>query len=270
MPLPVLGVIVLFVLILLFNMIKVLKEYERAVIFRLGRLIGAKGPGLIILIPIIDKMVRLDLRVITYDIPPQDVITKDNVSIQVNAVLYFQVVDANKAVVSVANFFEATSQIAQTTLRSVLGQVELDDLLAERDKINAQLQGIIDEQTEPWGVKVSVVEVKNVDLPPEMTRAIARQAEAERERRSKVIHAEGEFQASQKLADAAKVIATSPNAIQLRFLQTLTEVSAEKNSTLIFPVPIDLLNSLKNYLDASTIRADQRGPTDIEGQQPSS
>jgi len=268
MPLPVLGVIVLFVLILLFNMIKVLKEYERAVIFRLGRLIGAKGPGLIILIPIIDKMVRLDLRVITYDIPPQDVITKDNVSIQVNAVLYFQVVDANKAVVSVANFFEATSQIAQTTLRSVLGQVELDDLLAERDKINAQLQGIIDEQTEPWGVKVSVVEVKNVDLPPEMTRAIARQAEAERERRSKVIHAEGEFQASQKLADAAKVIATSPNAIQLRFLQTLTEVSAEKNSTLIFPVPIDLLNSLKNYLDASTIRADQRGPTDIEGQRP--
>ena len=270
MPLPVLGVIVLFVLILLFNMIKVLKEYERAVIFRLGRLIGAKGPGLIILIPIIDKMVRVDLRVITYDIPPQDVITKDNVSIQVNAVLYFQVVDPNKAVVSVANFFEATSQIAQTTLRSVLGQVELDDLLAERDKINAELQSIIDDQTEPWGVKVSVVEVKNVDLPPEMTRAIASQAEAERERRSKVIHAEGELQASQKLADAAKVIATSPNAIQLRFLQTLTEVSAEKNSTLIFPVPIDLLNSLKNYLDASTIRADQRGPTDIEGQQPSS
>jgi regulator of protease activity HflC (stomatin/prohibitin superfamily) len=268
MPIPVLGVIALFVLILLFNMIKVLKEYERAVIFRLGRLIGAKGPGLIILIPIIDKMVRIDLRVITYDIPPQDVITKDNVSIQVNAVLYFQIVDPNKAVVSVANFFEATSQIAQTTLRSVLGQVELDDLLAERDKINAELQTIIDDQTEPWGVKVSVVEVKNVDLPPEMTRAIARQAEAERERRSKVIHAEGEFQASQKLADAAKVIATSPNAIQLRFLQTLTEVSAEKNSTLIFPVPIDLLNSLKNYLDASTLRADQRGPTDIEGQAP--
>jgi regulator of protease activity HflC (stomatin/prohibitin superfamily) len=268
MPFPVLIVVVAFVLILLFSMIKILKEYERAVIFRLGRLIGAKGPGLIILIPIIDKMMRVDLRVITYDIPPQDVITKDNVSVQVNAVVYFQVLDPNKAVVSVENYFNATSQIAQTTLRSVLGQVELDDLLAERDKINAELQSIIDDQTEPWGVKVSVVEVKNVDLPPEMTRAMARQAEAERERRSKVIHAEGEFQAAQKLADAAKVIATSPNAIQLRFLQTLTEVSAEKNSTLIFPVPIDLLNSLKNYLDASTILAEEQGPTDIEGQTP--
>lgn len=268
MPFPVLIVVVAFVVILLFSMIKILKEYERAVIFRLGRLIGAKGPGLIILIPIIDKMMRVDLRVITYDIPPQDVITKDNVSVQVNAVVYFQVLDPNKAVVSVENYFNATSQIAQTTLRSVLGQVELDDLLAERDKINAELQSIIDDQTEPWGVKVSVVEVKNVDLPPEMTRAMARQAEAERERRSKVIHAEGEFQAAQKLADAAKVIATSPNAIQLRFLQTLTEVSAEKNSTLIFPVPIDLLNSLKNYLDASTILAEEQGPTDIEGQTP--
>jgi regulator of protease activity HflC (stomatin/prohibitin superfamily) len=232
-------------------MIKILKEYERAVIFRLGRLIGAKGPGLIILIPIIDKMVRVDLRVITYDVPAQDVITKDNVSVKVNAVLYFQIVDANKAIVSVANFFEATSQIAQTTLRSVLGQQELDDLLANREKINAELQQIIDEQTEPWGVKVSVVEVKNVDLPPEMTRAMAKQAEAERERRSKVIHAEGEFQAAQKLSDAARVIATAPNAMQLRFLQTLTEVSAEKNSTLIFPVPIDLLTSLKNYLDSN-------------------
>ncbi|HOD66824.1 MAG TPA: slipin family protein [candidate division Zixibacteria bacterium] len=246
---PILAVVIFFALILLFNMIKVLKEYERGVIFRLGRLIGAKGPGLIILIPIVDKMVRVDLRVITYDIPSQDVITNDNVSVKVNAVVYFAVVDPNKAIVSVANFFEATSQIAQTTLRSVLGQFELDELLANRDKINAQLQHIIDEQTEPWGVKVSVVEVKNVDLPPEMTRAIARQAEAERERRSKVIHAEGEFQAAQKLADAATVIGAAPGAMQLRFLSTLVEVSAERNSTLIFPVPIDLLTSFKSFLD---------------------
>jgi len=249
-PIP-LGILIIifFGIILLFNMIKVLREYERGVIFRLGRLIGLKGPGLIILIPGIDKMVRVDLRVITYDIPPQDVITRDNVSLKVNAVLYFQVVDANRAIVSVANFFEATSQIAQTTLRSVLGQQQLDDLLANREKINSELQQIIDEQTEPWGVKVSVVEVKNVDLPPEMTRAIAKQAEAERERRSKVIHAEGEAQAAQKLAEAATIIATAPNAMQLRFLQTLVEVSAEKNSTIIFPVPIDLLNSFKNFLD---------------------
>jgi regulator of protease activity HflC (stomatin/prohibitin superfamily) len=246
---PVIAVIVFFGLILLFNMIKILKEYERGVIFRLGRLIGAKGPGLIILIPIIDKMVRVDLRVITYDVPAQDVITKDNVSVKVNAVLYFQVVDPNKAIVSVANFFEATSQIAQTTLRSVLGQQELDDLLANREKINAELQQIIDEQTEPWGVKVSVVEVKNVDLPPEMTRAMAKQAEAERERRSKVIHADGEFQAAEKLSQAARVIARAPNTMQLRFLQTLTEVAAEKNSTLIFPVPIDLMDTFKRYLE---------------------
>lgn len=247
--LPVFAVLVFLFLILLFNMIKVLKEYERAVIFRLGRLIPVKGPGLIILIPVVDKMVRVDLRVITYDIPAQDVITRDNVSVKVNAVVYFQVVDSTKSVVSVANFFEATSQIAQTTLRSVLGQVELDELLSNRDKINAELQRIIDEQTEPWGIKVSVVEVKNVDLPPEMTRAIARQAEAERERRSKVIHAEGEFQAAQKLADAANVIATAPGAMQLRFLSTLVEVSAERNSTLIFPVPIDLLSSMKGLMD---------------------
>ena len=249
MSLPVIAVIVFFGFILLVNMIKVLREYERGVIFRLGRLIGAKGPGLIILIPIIDKMVRVDLRVITYDVPSQDVITRDNVSVKVNAVVYFQVVDANKAIVSVANFFEATSQIAQTTLRSVLGQVELDDLLTNREKINAELQRIIDDQTEPWGIKVSVVEVKNVDLPPEMQRAIAKQAEAERERRAKVIHAEGEFQASQKLADAANVIASAPNAMQLRFLQTLTEVATERNSTLIFPVPIDLLSVVKTYLE---------------------
>jgi regulator of protease activity HflC (stomatin/prohibitin superfamily) len=246
--------IVFLGLILLFNMIKVLKEYERGVIFRLGRLIGAKGPGLIILIPIVDKMVRIDLRVITYDVPAQDVITADNVSVKVNAVLYFQVMDPNKAVVSVANFFEATSQIAQTTLRSVLGQQELDDLLKNREKINAELQKIIDEQTEPWGVKVSVVEVKNVDLPIEMQRAMAKQAEAERERRSKIIHAEGEYQASQKLADAANVISTAPNAMQLRFLQTLVEVSAEKNSTIIFPVPIDLLSSIQKFLDGKTAK----------------
>jgi regulator of protease activity HflC (stomatin/prohibitin superfamily) len=242
-------IVIFFVLVVIWNSIKILREYERGVIFRLGRLIGAKGPGIFFLIPIVDKMVRVDLRVITYDIPPQDVITRDNVTVKVNAVLYFQVLDPNKAVVSVANFFEATNQIAQTTLRSVLGQQELDDLLSNRDKINIELQKIIDGQTEPWGVKVSVVEVKNVDLPPEMTRAMAKQAEAERERRSKIIHAEGEFQASQKLADAATIISSAPNAMQLRFLQTLVEVSAEKNSTIIFPVPIDLLTSLKAMMD---------------------
>ena len=250
--LPVIAFLVFIGLWLLFSMIKVLKEYERGVIFRLGRLIGAKGPGLIILIPFIDKMVRVDLRVITYDVPPQDVITRDNVSVKVNAVLYFQVMDPNKAIVSVANYFEATSQIAQTTLRSVLGQQELDDLLARREKINAELQRIIDDQTEPWGIKVSVVEVKNVDLPPEMQRAMAKQAEAERERRSKVIHADGEYQASKKLAEAATELSKGPNAMQLRFLQTLTEVAAEKNSTLIFPVPIDLLGAFKDYLEKKT------------------
>ncbi len=241
-------VIIIMGLILLGNMIRVLKEYERGVVFRLGRLIGAKGPGLIILIPIVDKLVRVDLRVITYDIPPQDVITKDNVSVKVNAVLYFQVTDANRSIVSVANFFEATSQIAQTTLRSVLGQVELDELLADREKINAQLQKIIDEQTEPWGVKVSVVEVKNVDLPPEMIRAIAKQAEAERERRAKIIHAQGEFEAAQKLSEAAAVISKSPGTMQLRYLQTLTEVASEKNSTLIFPIPIDILEGINRFI----------------------
>jgi regulator of protease activity HflC (stomatin/prohibitin superfamily) len=248
---PVIAALVLFGLIILVNTLKVLREFERGVIFRLGRLIGAKGPGLIILIPIIDKMVRVDLRVITYDVPAQDVITKDNVSVKVNAVLYFQIIDANRAIVSVANYFEATSQIAQTTLRSVLGQLELDDLLTNRDKINAELQKIIDAQTEPWGVKVSVVEVKNVDLPIEMQRAMAKQAEAERERRAKIIHAEGEMQASAKLAEAATVMATAPNAIQLRYLQTLTEIATEKNSTIIFPVPIDIIDSLKNFLNRS-------------------
>ncbi|MCP4705486.1 MAG: slipin family protein [candidate division Zixibacteria bacterium] len=248
MPLAGWGIIAFLVLIFLTNAIRILREYERGVIFRLGRLIGAKGPGLIILIPIIDRMQRVDLRVITFDVPPQDVITRDNVSVKVNAVVYFRVMEPNKAIVAVANFFEATSQIAQTTLRSVLGQVELDELLSSREKINQQLQEIIDKQTEPWGIKVSVVEVKNVDLPPEMTRAIARQAEAERERRSKIIHAQGEFQASQKLSEAAAVISGTHGAMQLRFLQTLTEVSAAKASTIVFPLPIDLFEPfLKKY-----------------------
>lgn len=232
--------IIVVVVFILANAIRILREYERGAIFRLGRLIGAKGPGLILLIPLIDKMVKVSLRVITMDVPSQDVITKDNVSVKVNAVVYFRVLDAAKAIVEVEDFLYATSQISQTTLRSVLGQVELDELLSRREKINEELQKIIDYQTEPWGIKVSVVEVKNVDLPEEMRRAIARQAEAERERRAKVIHAQGEFQASQKLADAANVISTAPGALQLRFLGTLAEIATEKNSTTIFPVPIDL------------------------------
>ncbi|HWO57485.1 MAG TPA: slipin family protein [bacterium] len=234
-------IIIVVALIILGNAIRVLKEYERGVVFRLGRLIGAKGPGLILLIPIIDKLQKVDLRTVTLDVPPQDVITRDNISVKVNAVVYFRVIDANMAIVNVANYLVATSQIAQTTLRSILGQFELDDLLANREQINKQLQKIIDDQTEPWGVKVSVVEVKNVDLPVEMQRAIARQAEAERERRAKIIHAEGELQASQKLAEAAEIIGRNPATLQLRYLQTLTEIAAEKNSTTIFPIPIDLI-----------------------------
>jgi regulator of protease activity HflC (stomatin/prohibitin superfamily) len=232
--------IIIIALFILGNAVRILREYERGVIFRLGRLMGARGPGLIFLIPIVDRMVRVSLRVVTMDVPAQDVITRDNVSVKVNAVVYFRVIDVNKAIVEVVDFLYATSMIAQTTLRSVLGQVELDDLLTNREKINQQLQHIIDEQTEPWGIKVSVVEVKNVDLPENMQRAIARQAEAERERRAKVIHAEGEYQASEKLAAAAAVIGTTPVGIQLRFLSTLAEVATEKNSTIIFPVPIDL------------------------------
>lgn len=240
MQLATFGIIAFLALIILSNAIRILREYERGVIFRLGRLIGAKGPGIIFLIPLVDRMLKVDLRTITFDVPSQDVITRDNVSVKVNAVLYFRVMDPNKAIVAVANFFEATSQIAQTTLRSVLGQVELDELLANREKINQELQKIIDHQTEPWGIKVSVVEIKNVDLPPDMTRAIARQAEAERERRAKVIHAEGELQASTKLAEAAAIISAQPSTLQLRFLQTLTEVSVGKTNTIIFPLPIDL------------------------------
>ncbi len=233
--------LVIFLLILAASAIKILREYERGVIFRLGRLIGAKGPGIIFIIPGVDKLLRISLRLVTMDVPSQDVITRDNVSIKVNAVVYFRVIDPNKAVVEVENYLYATSQLAQTTLRSVVGQVELDELLAHRDKINMQLQDILDKHTDPWGIKVSLLETKQVDLPEEMRRAIARQAEAERERRAKVIHAEGEAQAAAKLAEAANVISVNPAAIQLRFLQTLTEVATEKNSTTIFPVPIDLL-----------------------------
>lgn len=237
------GLVLAVVLVIYFlsSAIKILREYERGVVFRLGRLIPVKGPGLIIIWPIIDKLVRVSLRTVTMDVPAQDVITKDNISVKVNAVVYFRVVDSAKAITEVEDFYYATSQISQTTLRSVLGQSQLDDLLAKRDELNAQLQKIIDDQTEPWGIKVTTVEVKNVDLPIEMQRAIAKQAEAERERRAKVIHAEGEFQASQKLSEAAAIISTQPMALQLRFLQTLTEVAAEKNSTIIFPIPIDLL-----------------------------
>ncbi len=235
--------IVLLVLYFLSSAIKILKEYERGVVFRLGRLIPVKGPGLVIIIPIIDKLVKVSLRTVTMDVPSQDIITSDNVTVRVNAVVYFRPMDPAKAITEVEDYFFATSQIAQTTLRSVLGQSQLDDLLTKREYLNRQLQQIIDDQTEPWGIKVTVVEVKNVDLPEEMQRAIAKQAEAERERRAKIIHAEGEQQAAGKLADAATIIATAPTAMQLRFLQTLTELATEKNSTIIFPVPIDLLSS---------------------------
>ncbi|MBD3226526.1 MAG: slipin family protein [Caldithrix sp.] len=237
---PFMTAIIVIVLLLLASAIRVLKEYERGVIFRLGRLVGSKGPGLIILIPIIDKMEKVSLRTVVMDVPPQDVITKDNVSVQVNAVLYFRVLNPEKSVIEVENFVFATSQLAQTTLRSTVGQADLDELLTERDKINAQLQEIIDTHSDPWGIKVSLVEVKHIDLPEAMQRAMARQAEAERERRAKVIAAEGEFQAARKLTDAAKIIDENPSALQLRFLQTLIEVSAEKNSTTVFPIPIDL------------------------------
>ena len=244
--------IIVVVFFVLTSIIKVLREYERGVIFRLGRLIPVKGPGLIILIPVIDKLVKVDLRTITMDVPSQDVITRDNITVKVNAVVYYRVLDPTKAITEVEDFHYATSQMSQTTLRSVLGQSQLDDLLAKREELNAQLQKIIDDQTEPWGIKVTTVEVKNVDLPIEMQRAIAKQAEAERERRAKIIHAEGEFQASQKLADAAEIIGRQPSALQLRFLQTLTEVAAEKNSTIIFPIPIDLFEPFINKFKKGT------------------
>jgi regulator of protease activity HflC (stomatin/prohibitin superfamily) len=238
------GAPITFLIIILAAIIsgvKVLKEYERGVVFRLGRMVGARGPGLVYIIPGIEKMVKMDLRTVTMDIPPQDVITRDNVSVKVNAVLYFRVLDPNLAVREVENYLFATSQLAQVTLRSVCGQGELDELLAEREKINTRIQDILDKQTDPWGIKVVLVELKHIDLPQEMQRAMAKQAEAERERRAKVIHADGEFQASQKLLDAAEVMSKQPMALQLRFLQSLVEIASEKNSTTIFPVPIDLL-----------------------------
>jgi len=232
--------IVVVVVLFLVNAIRILNEYERGVIFRLGRIIAAKGPGLIILIPILDKMQKVSLRLVTMEVPPQDVITRDNVSIKVSAVIYFRVMDPVKAIVAVENYLYATTQLAQTTLRSVCGQAEMDELLSAREKINSELQDILDKHTEPWGIKVTVVELKNIDLPQEMQRAMARQAEAERDRRAKVINAEAEFQASAQLAEAAKVIENHPVAVQLRFLQTLNEVASENNSTTIFPIPIDL------------------------------
>lgn len=235
-------IIALFLVVILANAVRVLREYERGVVFRLGRLVGIRGPGIIFLIPLIDKMVKVSLRTVVMDVPSQDVITKDNVSIKVNAVVYFRVVQPDRAIIEVENFLFATSQLSQTTLRSILGQSELDELLAEREKINRELQKIIDHQTEPWGIKVSNVEVKHIDLPVEMQRAMAKQAEAERERRAKVIHAAGEFQAAAKLAEAAEIIEEHPMALQLRLLQTLTEVGSDKNSTIIFPVPIDLIS----------------------------
>ena len=237
---------VVLVLVAIISGIKILKEYERAVVFRLGRMVGSRGPGLVYVIPGIEKMVKMDLRTVTMDIPPQDVITRDNVSVKVNAVLYFRVLEPNKAVREVENYLFATSQLAQVTLRSVCGQGELDELLAEREKINTRIQEILDAQTDPWGIKVVLVELKHIDLPQEMQRAMAKQAEAERERRSKVIAAEGEFQASQRLSDAARILSEQPSALTLRYLQTLREIATENNSTTIFPVPIDLLKPFLN------------------------
>ena len=240
---PVAFFVAFLVIIVLVNAIRIVREYERLVVFRLGRVIGEKGPGLVLLWPIIDRAVKVGLRTVTLDVPPQDIITKDNVTVKVNAVIYFRVISAREAVILVENYLYATSQLAQTTLRSVLGEVELDELLSERDKLNQNLQQKIDRDTEPWGVKVSKVEVKNVDLPQDMQRAIARQAEAERERRAKVINAEGEYQAAARLTEAAAVIGREPAAMQLRYLQTLAEIATENNSTTIFPIPVELLKA---------------------------
>ena len=237
---------IVVVIMIVGSAVRVLPEYERGVLFRLGRLAGVKGPGLFFIIPGIDRLVRVSLRTVAFDVPPQDVITLDNITVKVSAVIYFRVLAPDKAICEVENYLYATSQLSQTTLRSVLGQVELDELLAQRDKINMQLQEILDRHAGPWGVKIANVEVKNIDLPQEMLRAIAKQAEAERERRAKVIHADGEFQASEKLAQAAQILATQPTSLQLRYLQTLNEIATEKNSTIIFPVPIDLI---KMFLD---------------------
>ena len=248
-----LPIVVIAVLVIMFlaSAIRILNEYERGVVFRLGRLIGAKGPGLVIIIPVIDKLQKVSLRLVTLDVPSQDVITLDNVSVKVNAVVYFRVMEPNQAIVDVENFLYATSQLAQTTLRSVCGQAELDELLAQREKLNAQLQEILDKATDPWGIKVSNVEVKHIDLPDEMKRAMAMQATAERERRAKIIHAEGEFQAAAKLAEAADVMATNPVTLQLRYLQTLREVASENNSTTLFPIPIDLIKPFLSKMGES-------------------
>ncbi|HVJ28091.1 MAG TPA: slipin family protein [Vicinamibacterales bacterium] len=247
MPFSPVLIVVVVVAFYLLSSIKILNEYERAVVFRLGKLLPEpKGPGVIFVFAPIDKMVRVSLRTVVMDVPPQDVITRDNVSVKVNAVVYFRVMDPRRAIVEVESYHYATSQLAQTTLRSVLGQVELDDLLSERDRLNVQLQQILDQRTDPWGIKVSSVEVKHVDLPPDMQRAMARQAEAEREKRAKIIHAAGELEASEKLAQAAGVIATEPMSITLRYLQTLTEIASEKNSTIIFPLPIELIHLFSN------------------------
>ena len=249
--LVIVAIVAVFILIILAAAIRILREYERGVIFRFGRLLDPpKGPGIFLIIPFVDQMVRVDLRTVTLNVPPQEVITKDNVPVRVNAVAYFRIVEPNAAITQVENYMVATSQIAQTTLRSVLGQHVLDELLSERDKINQILQGIIDEATSPWGIKVSVVEVKDVEIPGDMQRAMARQAEAERERRAKVISAEGEYQASERLKDAASVMAQQPITVQLRYLQTLLEIGAANNSTIVFPIPIDLLTALSNAADA--------------------
>ena len=256
----VIGVVALLVFILLAAAIRIVQEYERGVIFRLGRVMGAKGPGLFFIIPIIDRMVKVNLQIVTLDVPPQDIITRDNVTLRVNAVCYFQVFQPVKAVVEIQNYLFATSQIAQTTLRSVLSKVDLDQILGERDRLNADLQRIIDDLTDPWGIKVALVEIKDVDLPSEMQRAMARQAEAERERRAKIINAEAEFQAAERLAEAAAVIARHPIAYQLRFLQTVVEVSSEKNSTLVVPIPIELLKPFQAAFgeDASAFSPEER------------
>ncbi len=251
--LGVLVAVILFVVLPLMGAaVRVVQEYERGVVFRLGRLVGPRGPGLFLIIPFVDRMVKIDLRVVTMEVPPQEIITRDNVTMRVSAVLYFRVVDPGAAVTRVVDYTRASFQIAQTTLRSVLGEAELDELLAQREQINARLQQIIDTQTEPWGIKVSTVEVKDVELPDSMQRAMARQAEAEREKRAKVIHASGEYEASQTLADAARVIGSQPQTLQLRYLQTLTEIAAEKNSTIIFPVPIDLISAFFGVAPATT------------------
>lgn len=242
-------IVIIVIVLYLLSSIKVLKEYERGVIFRLGRLLDEpKGPGIIFVFKPIDQMVRVSLRLETHEVPPQDIITRDNVAVKVNAVVYFRVIGPRQAIVEVRDYFYSTSQLAQTTLRSVLGEAELDDLLSQREKLNERLQSIIDQHTGPWGVKVSLVEVKQVDLPQEMQRAIAKQAEAEREKRAKIIHADGEFQASQKLRDAAQVLAEQPTAMQLRYLQTLTEIGVEKNTTIVFPLPIDIIGNLMSAL----------------------